>query len=171
MAPAPPAEHLVEVADWTTDRDGLELVRRAVFIEEQRIPERDEWDALDPLSLHVLARLRAGAGKRDVVGTGRLEPTGKIGRVAVLPQHRGTGAGVAIMRRLVELAAERGFTEVYLNAQSSAQGFYERLGFRAEGAEFDEVGIPHRRMRRAIGKWDGQRAGTDGDEEHPLEPR
>jgi predicted GNAT family N-acyltransferase len=166
-----PAEYVVEIADWTAERGSLELVRRAVFIEEQRIAERDEWDAQDALSVHVLARMHPGAVKRDVVGTGRLEPTGKIGRVAVLPQHRGTGAGVAIMRRLVDLAAERGFTEVYLNAQSSAQGFYERLGFRAEGPEFDEVGIPHRRMRRAIGKRDGQRTGYDGHEEHSLEPR
>ena len=35
--------------------------------------------------------------KRDAVGTARLEPTGKIGRVAVLPQYRGTGTGVAMI--------------------------------------------------------------------------
>ncbi len=79
--------------------------------------------------MHVLAYVRAVAGKRDAVGTGRLEPTGKIGRVAVLPQYRGTGAGVAIMRRLMELAAERGFTEVYLNAQTSASGILRAAGF------------------------------------------
>ena len=130
-------------------------MRRSVFIEEQRIPERDEFDEIDLSAVHVLAYVRAVAGKRDTVGTGRLEPTGKIGRVAVLPRYRGTGAGVAIMRRLLELAAERGFTEVYLNAQTSATGFYERLGFRADGPEFDEVGIPHQRMRRAVGNLDG----------------
>ena len=113
----------------------------------------------------------AAAAKRDLVGTGRLEPTGKIGRVAVLPQYRGTGAGLAIMRRLVDLAGERGFTEVYLNAQTYARGFYERLGFRAEGPEFDEVGIPHQRMRRAVGNRDGTSAGHDGDAQPPGEPR
>ena len=85
----------------------------------------------------MLAHVHAAAVKRDAVGTARLEPTGKIGRVAVLPRYRGTGTGVALMRRLLEIAAERGFDEVYLNAQTSAAGFYERLGFRAEGPEFE----------------------------------
>jgi len=141
-------------------------VRRAVFIEEQRIVEREEWDDADALSRHVLAL----DANRDAVGTGRLDPTGKIGRVAVLPQYRGTGVGAAIMDQLVGLAEALGLQEVHLNAQVDALGFYERLGFRAEGPEFDEVGIPHRRMRRRIGKADEQRAGRDGYTEHPVEP-
>jgi predicted GNAT family N-acyltransferase len=158
----------VSLAAWPRDFDGIAEVRRKVFIEEQRIPERNEFDEMDPVAIHVLAHAHAAAGKRDAVGTARLEPTGKIGRVAVLPQYRGTGTGVALMRRLLEIAAERGFSEVYLNAQTSAAGFYERLGFRAEGPEFDEVGIPHQRMRRAVGKLDGQRARNDGNKEHPV---
>ena len=163
-------DYVTELATWADDRVQIQHVRRTVFIEEQRIEERDEWDELDPVVTHVLLFERSASAKRDVVGTGRLEPTGKIGRVAVLPQYRGTGAGVAVMRRLLDLAAERGFTEVYLNAQVSAAGFYERLGFRADGPEFDEVGIPHQRMRRAVGKRDGHSAGPDGDAQHPLEP-
>ena len=156
---------VIELTDWTHDRADIEHVRRTVFIEE-----RDEWDELDPVVTHALAYVGSAAAKRDLVGTGRLEPTGKIGRVAVLPQYRGTGAGVAIMRRLLDLAAERGFHEVYLNAQTSACGFYERLGFRADGPEFDEVGIPHQRMRRAVGKLDELRAGNDGYAKPPVEP-
>ena len=162
----------VELASWQRDKDAIQRVRRAVFIEEQRIPEHEEWDALDPVVPHVLAWARSASAKRDLVGTGRLEPTGKIGRVAVLPPFRGTGAGVAIMRRLLDLAGERGFHEVYLNAQAYARGFYERLGFRADGPEFDEVGIPHQLMRRSVGNRDrdGTAAGHDGDAQHPVEP-
>jgi len=170
MSTANPADFTVELATWAADGPAIRHVRRTVFIEEQRIPADEEWDDLDPHVTHVLAYPRSASAKRDVVGTGRLEPTGKIGRVAVLPQYRGTGAGVAIMQRLVHLASERGFTEVYLNAQTYARGFYERLGFRADGPEFDEVGIPHQRMRRAVGKMDGHSAGNDGDSQHPLEP-
>jgi predicted GNAT family N-acyltransferase len=169
--PAQPArDYVVRLATWAHDRLQIQRVRRSVFIEEQQIAERDEWDELDPVITHVLVFEAPAATKRDAVGTGRLEPTGKIGRVAVLPQYRGTGAGVAVMRRLLDLAAERGFHEVYLNAQVSAAGFYERLGFRADGPEFDEVGIPHQRMRRAVGKRDGTSAGPDGNAQHPLEP-
>ncbi len=162
----PPAVATLEIVRWSDDRARIECVRRAVFIEEQRIPEADEWDDSDPLCWHLLVL----TANRDVVGTGRLDPAGKIGRVAVLPQYRGTGAGAAIVSRLVDLAAERGLTQVYLNAQTSALRFYERLGFRAEGPEFDEVGIPHRRMRRRIGNGDEQQAGRDGNTEHPVEP-
>jgi predicted GNAT family N-acyltransferase len=161
----------VRAATWAQDRAQIERIRRAVFIEEQRIAERDEWDALDPVVTHVLAFAHGDSAKRDAVGTGRLEPTGKIGRVAVLPQYRGTGTGVALMQCLMDLAAERGFTEVYLNAQVTAAGFYERLGFRADGPEFDEVGIPHQRMRRTVGKLDGTPVGPHDDAKRPVEPR
>jgi predicted GNAT family N-acyltransferase len=154
-------------ARWDRDRPQLEAVRRRVFIEEQGVPEAEEWDAADPDSRHVLAV----AGKRDVVGTGRLEPTGKIGRVAVLPQYRGIGVGSAIVGHLVNQATELGLTQVYLHAQATAVGFYERLGFRAEGPEFDEVGIPHRRMRRGIGREHEHESGRGWQPEHPDDAR
>jgi predicted GNAT family N-acyltransferase len=138
-----------------------------VFVEEQGIAEADEWDTADETCRYTLALTE----KRDAIGTGRLEPTGKIGRVAVLPQYRGTGVGSAIVRHLVTQATELGLTEVYLHAQTAALGFYERLGFRAEGPEFDEVGIPHRRMRQGIGKGDEHEAGRHGHTEHPLDAR
>jgi predicted GNAT family N-acyltransferase len=169
MPPIRTPDYVVRLSSWEQDREQIQNVRRAVFIEEQQIAERDEWDDLDPVVTHVLVFEHPASAKRDAVGTGRLEPTGKIGRVAVLPQYRGTGAGVAVMRRLLDLAAERGFHEVYLNAQLSAAGFYERLGFRADGPEFDEVGIPHQRMRRAVGKRDGTAVGHGGDAQHPRE--
>jgi predicted GNAT family N-acyltransferase len=170
MPPPTTPQADVRTATWAQDREQIQRVRRAVFIEEQRIPEADEWDALDPVVTHVLAFTHGDSAKRDAVGTGRLEPTGKIGRVAVLPQYRGTGTGVAMMQRLMDLAAERGFTDVYLHAQVAAAGFYERLGFRADGPEFDEVGIPHQRMRRSVGKRDGTPVGPHGDAQRPVEP-
>lgn len=164
--PAVPVVELRE-ATWADDRAALQSVRRTVFIEEQQIPERDEWDDIDPLARHVLAI----GTNRDAVGTGRLEPTGKIGRVAVLPQHRGTGVGSLIMGHLVNQATESGFTKVYLHAQTAAEGFYLRLGFRAEGPVFDECGIPHVRMALGIKGSNGIEAGHRGHEEHPLDAR
>ena len=164
-----PAESVVELrpATWVQDRAALQSVRRSVFIEEQGIPESDEWDDIDPLARHVLVL----AENRDAVGTGRLEPTGKIGRVAVLPQYRGTGVGSRIMGHLVNHATELGYTRVYLHAQTAAEGFYTRLGFRAEGPVFDECGIPHVRMALGITAKHGIEAGRHGHEEHPLDAR
>jgi predicted GNAT family N-acyltransferase len=131
-------------ADWETDRQAIAAIRRSVFIEEQRVPESEEWDNRDALCLHVLAI----TAKRDAVGTGRLDVTGKIGRVAVLRHWRGQGIGARIVEELVGQAQRKGFLEVHLNAQVAALEFYRRLGFVPTGATFDEAGIPHRRMER-----------------------
>jgi len=157
----------LRAASWADDRQALQSIRRSVFIEEQGIAEADEWDDVDPVARHVLVFSR----NRDAIGTGRLEPTGKIGRIAVLPPHRGTGVGSLIMAHLVNHATESGFTKVYLHAQVAAAGFYERLGFRAEGPVFEECGIPHLRMTLGIAGQDGSEAGHRGHEEPPLDAR
>jgi hypothetical protein len=38
---------IVERVSWLARRDALHAVRRAVFIEEQRVPEHMEWDDED----------------------------------------------------------------------------------------------------------------------------
>jgi predicted GNAT family N-acyltransferase len=128
-------------SDWTTERRAIESVRRRVFVEEQEIPEKDEFDAEDACSVHVLARLN-----RDPVGTGRLNPAGKIGRIAVVAGRRGQGIGSQILRDLLDAARQAGIREPFLHAQLQAVPFYEKFGFSREGEEFDEAGIPHVRM-------------------------
>lgn len=127
---------------WGVDRVPLQQVRRAVFIQEQGVPEADEWDDADLVCEHVLA-LR----NREPVGTGRLEPAGKIGRIAVLSEVRGQGIGGQILRLLLREARRRGLPEVHLHAQATAVPFYTSFKFVPEGDLFDEAGIPHRRMR------------------------
>lgn len=163
----PTARVAVRNASWQNDRPALQVVRRLVFIDEQRVPEELEWDEADPVAWHVLAV----TANDEVIGTGRLEASGKIGRIAVLAQHRGSGIGRAIVAHLVNQATELGFTKVYLHAQTTAVPFYERLGFRAEGPVFDEAGIAHVRMRHEIGRNDGKAAGRHGQEKHSLDAR
>lgn len=134
------------VTTWGADRPQLQQVRRAVFIEEQEVSEDEEWDDDDLVSVHVLA-----TRNREPVGTGRLSPAGKIGRIAVLSEVRGQGIGRRIMEMLIQEALHRGLLEVHLNAQVHAIPFYEKHGFTAYGEVFDEAGIPHRRMRRSLG--------------------
>jgi predicted GNAT family N-acyltransferase len=132
----------VRAADWVTDRDALRQIRQTVFVDEQRVPVRMEWDGADPDAEHVLAEDDRGRP----VGTARLLPDGHIGRMAVLPQWRRLGVGTAMLARLLDLARARRLVRVMLNAQTSAVAFYERQGFTAEGGEFMDAGIPHRRM-------------------------
>lgn len=130
-------------AAWTRDAVLLQDVRRRVFIEEQGVPELLEWDEWDPVALHVLALDSRGLA----IGTGRLMPDARIGRMAVLGHWRKRGVGGALLDALLDAAAARGMREVMLNAQTHALGFYARRGFVAEAAPFEDAGIPHRRMR------------------------
>lgn len=117
-------------------------IRRVVFIEEQRVPQAEEWDGRDDACTHFLALY-----DERPVGTARLLPDAHIGRVAVLAEARGRGIGVALMRAAIEAARREGHPAVELAAQTHALPFYERLGFQAFGGEFLDAGIPHRTMR------------------------
>jgi predicted GNAT family N-acyltransferase len=55
-----------------------------------------------------------------------------------------------LLNALVEIARARGDKEVHLHAQCSAQAFYAREGFMPVGETFDEVGIAHIEMRKAL---------------------
>lgn len=134
------------LAEWRRDEGALRAVRTRVFVVEQSVPENEEWDGLDPTCVHAVAE----TPDEGIIATGRLHPSGKIGRMAVLPPWRGRGVGAGILRRLIEEASRRGLDSVYLHAQVPVLGFYARFGFVAEGPEFDEAGIPHRLMRLQV---------------------
>jgi predicted GNAT family N-acyltransferase len=139
----------IGTATTTAARAACFAVRRAVFIEEQGIPEAEEWDEADETCLHVLVEDDSGP-----LGTARLiarGPLAKIGRVAVMPQARGTGLGRKLMAHMLDEARRAGFTQAMLESQVGVIGFYEGLGFVAEGPEYDDgSGILHRVMRRPL---------------------
>lgn len=136
----------IEPIDYARQVDDLRAVRETVFVQEQQVPLEEEWDELDALSQHLIARDETGLP----IGTGRLTPQHRIGRMAVLADWRGRGVGEALLRALVELARQQGWEEVSLNAQVSAQVFYTREGFVPQGARFMEAGIEHQSMRRNL---------------------
>jgi len=133
----------VEPADYRTDFQDLRRVREPVFVIEQQVPIETEWDALDPICHHVVAR----DAENHPIGTGRLTPQHKIGRLAVLKEWRGRGVGEAMLIALIDAARAQRWPEVELSAQVDAVGFYAQHGFAPYGEEFDEVGIRHQSMR------------------------
>jgi predicted GNAT family N-acyltransferase len=139
-------EFTVRLVDWAESIDGLRAVRRAVFIEEQAIPEDLEWDEFDAVCRHAIAEDASGSA----VGCGRLLPDGHIGRLAVLRDWRGRGVGAALLVHLMDLARSCGHARAILEAQTRAMPFYARHGFAAAGDEYLEAGIPHRTMTRTL---------------------
>ncbi len=138
-------------------------VRRAVFIEEQQVPEEEEIDGYDadPAApgmservVHVLGRLdgRAVATARLLLDHAGEPPHGypHVGRVAVLAELRGRHYGEQIMEALHEEARRRGHAGITLAAQEHALPFYERLGYVARGGLFLDAGIEHRWMDLAF---------------------
>jgi ElaA protein len=129
----------------TQDLAACHALRRIVFIEEQGVTEADEMDDQDAAAIHLLAWV-----DDKPVGSARLltaGDTGKIGRVCVLKQQRGTGLGAAIIGTAVEEFRHMpAIKHVKLGAQTHAISFYEKMGFTAYGPEYDDAGIPHRDM-------------------------
>lgn len=143
-------------------------VRREVFVDEQHVPLDLEMDELDEEAIHFIARsvpptaadptASASPNTRTrpdapACGTARMRVLGdhaKAERVAVIQSARKLGVGQALMVAIEELASRLGLAEVHLNAQTTAIPFYERIGYRAEGPEFDDAGIPHRFMRKPL---------------------
>ncbi len=135
---------VVSIVDWPHRKAELTAIRRAVFVEEQNVPESIEMDGRDPHCYHVLAC--DGAGK--AIGTARLDKSGKIGRMAVLPGYRRLGVGAKILRAIMDCGRSNGITGFHLSAQINAVGFYRKMGFEAYGDEFEEAGIKHINMRK-----------------------
>ncbi len=132
----------VREADWPADASVLADIRRLVFIVEQEVPQDEEWDGRDEDSWHFLAMAEDDAP----IGTARLLPDGQIGRMAVLSPHRNAGVGTVLLENAIDKARHLGFSQVFLHAQTHALTFYQRAGFVPDGEEFEEAGIPHRRM-------------------------
>lgn len=132
----------IRTVRWQDEASALRIIRTAVFIHEQKIPEGLEWDEFDFISMHVLAL----NSDEQPIGTARLLPNGYIGRMAVLKEWRGEGVGSAMLLRILEELRNRRIQKAILNAQTTATKFYEKFGFQVSGKEFMEVEIPHVKM-------------------------
>jgi len=140
----------LRVGDWAALGAQAQAIRTEVFIDEQKIPAAMEWDDADRACVHAVAFNRLGMP----LATGRLlqhaPRIARIGRMASVQTVRGSGVGRRVLDALMQAARERGDTEVMLHAQTSASAFYARAGFTARGPVFDEAGIAHVEMARAL---------------------
>lgn len=139
----------VRVADTAAAREDAFAVRQTVFVEEQGVDEELEYDEHDETATHFVAY-----DGDDPVGAARLreyEPgVGKVERVAVLESRREEGVGRAVMEAVEERARTSGLESLKLHSQTRAAGFYRSLGYERYGEEFEEAGIPHVEMRKAL---------------------
>ncbi len=133
------------------DRAACMRVRHVVFVEEQGVPVEEELDEHDATCEHFAAAGDDG----EIVGTCRLLRPGpgdaRIGRMAVLAAHRGLGYAAELLAVAEAAAAAGGARRITLDAQLTAQGFYERGGYTAHGEMFIDAGIEHIAMTKELG--------------------
>jgi len=145
-------EEMVELylGNWEQLSDLAGPLRREVFVNEQKVPAELEWDQDDKTAVHCVAANRLGMA----LATGRLlqhaPGVARIGRMAVQKQMRGTHMGRKVLNALMTEARLRGDQQVILHAQCSAEAFYLRAGFEPQGGIYEEAGIAHIDMARAL---------------------
>ncbi len=132
----------ISLAHWAQDKEQLSSVRNEVFVEEQNVPIEEEMDEWDEKCRHVKAVIESG----EIVATGRLLPTGYVGRMCVRKLYRKHGIGNKILRALLKLAIKDQHKTVYANSQLSAMHFYHKNGFTAISDTFMDAGIEHQKM-------------------------
>jgi len=70
-------------------------------------------------------------------------PKARLRKLAVAPDHRGTGLGAGLVRHGARLMKDAGLQELWCDARQSACGFYEKLDFVISGEVFTKSGIPY----------------------------
>ena len=113
--PNSPAKFSVDSVNWQTHQQALKQLRERVFIQEQNVPVKLEWDGLDAQAIHILAI----DNDKQAIGTARIllsEKHAHIGRMAVLPEWRRQGVGSAILACCLEQCRKYQQEKIILNA-------------------------------------------------------
>jgi predicted GNAT family N-acyltransferase len=129
--------------------DEMAAIRREVFIDEQGVPEAEEYEGHEDLYTHFCAYDgNLLAGYLRVI---REEDRLRVGRVAVRKAYRLQGIGARLMASAEAFGRDSlGCTTAVLNAQLQASGFYRKLGYCAVGGVFKEAGIEHVAMEKRL---------------------
>jgi predicted GNAT family N-acyltransferase len=132
-------------SSWPEHWQAIAKLRRAVFIEEQHVPDDLEWDELDASARHFC--IWQGEA---LVAYARLvaqpHAKAKLTRMAVAKDFRRQGLGRCLVQHIVKWARHAGLHKVELDAQVQALGFYQRQDFALSGELFLDAGIEHRHM-------------------------
>ncbi len=74
----------------------------------------------------------------------------KLRQLAVQNNLQGKGIGASLMNFAENIARDRGFRTIQLNARKVALEFFEKQGYKVEGDEFIQLGIPHFLMKKKL---------------------
>ena len=133
----------IKIATTNKDKERCFSVRREVFVKEQNISEKIEFDDTNFNATYFIVTF-----KNKSIGTARYRFTDqgvKLERFAVLKSFRNLGVGKKLVDYITNIVKDEKF--IYLHAQESVVEFYSKLGFKKIGSPFFEAEIPHQKMK------------------------
>ncbi|MDB5198101.1 MAG: GCN5-related N-acetyltransferase [Chitinophagaceae bacterium] len=74
----------------------------------------------------------------------------RLRQMAVQNNLQGKGIGAAMLNYAENVARDAGYYKVIMHARKTATGFYEKLGYKITGKEFEEITIPHFIMEKGL---------------------
>lgn len=81
----------------------------------------------------------------------KIDPdTIKLRQMAIKSGLQGKGVGRVMMQFAENIARDRGYRKMTMHARRTAIGFYEKLGYKVDGHEFEEVTVPHFVMEKPL---------------------
>lgn len=111
--------------DPATDAAALRALRLAWGGAATDSGAEAEWDALDPLSLHLAARTAEG----QLVASVRLTPDRRIDRLGLLPDWRRRGLSDQLLAAAVASAAQHGWPRLQARVTAGGAAVFARQGF------------------------------------------
>lgn len=132
----------VKNVGWNEAKQKLSKLRHRVFVYEWRIPVSCEFDGLDDEAHHVLLV----DDQDNEVATGRLTADGELGRIAVIPRHRGPNVYKQLFNALLKIAKQNAMQKVVVQCDLEGVDYYQRHGFRPVGKVYMDAGVPRQKM-------------------------
>ncbi|MCC8471435.1 GNAT family N-acetyltransferase [Xanthomonas phaseoli] len=113
-----------------TDAGALRALRLACTTDTAGATGGAEWDALDPLSLHLAARIDDG----QLIASVRLTADRRLDRLGVLPDWRRRGVADQLLAAAVDTARQHGWPSLRACPTPTAEAVFARLGFLPDAA-------------------------------------
>lgn len=122
-----------------------DILRIPLGLEFYREDIEQEWDSYHLGCYTSDGELMGSLIMKDV-GRGQV----KMRQVAVADKFQKQGVGQALVKASEAWADENNFSKIILHAREVAVPFYRKLKYETFGVRFEEVNIPHFKMRKKL---------------------
>lgn len=139
-----------EVAHGSDEYHKTVALRRNVLMGPLGLTIPPEVIAAEDADFHLLCSSSEGEPLACMILTPQEDSSIRMRQVAVAAERQGEGIGRTLVEFSEQFAREKGFRTMTMHARETAVPFYEHLGYERYGERFQEVSIPHWKMRKDL---------------------